>query len=71
MITCIMTPSVQLPPGMSETLRAPLCKPWLVGQILIFQRAGSKDGKSQKVPDPKMPITTPMVLTRGESEGAA
>lgn len=60
-----MTLSVHMLPGMSETLRAPLCKPLLVGQILIFQHAGNKNSKSQKVSDPKMPITTPMVLTHG------
>lgn len=71
MITCIMTPSVQMLPGMSETLQAPLCKSLLVGQILIFQHAGNKDSKSQKVSDPKMPNATPKVLTHRRGEGAA
>lgn len=69
MITCIMTPHIQMLPGRRKSGSSP-CHPLLVGRILIFQQAGNKDSKSQKVSDPKMPIITPAILTlRREKEG--
>jgi hypothetical protein len=44
------------------------CHPLLVGRIVIFQHAGNKDSKSQKVSDTKMLIITPAILTPGGGE---
>lgn len=64
-----MTPHIQMLPGRRKSGSSP-CHPLLVGRILIFQQAGNKDSKSQKVSDPKMPIITPAILTlRREKEG--